>query len=296
MRDLFVNGCSYATGWHGGNQALPTVTSKDVITDTLSWVQMFANHNNVQNCWNHSMVAKPIEMMYEDTIGFCKQYYNKYGTFENLFVINELTDPNYRKFDPVTLKGIVTDKKFDEEYKVVPIVFRSEQSLLDGEVSPWKSIFVKIKKNVDYLAEDQFGEQIDMREILKGELARHKHEKDFQHEQSKANTFRHLELTREVLESVSDFLISENIPHLLFWIGGRQEGFKKLLDKYYTKLIKHHRLIPACTFTGIDFGLKHSVEPIGVHPDHFGHKAVADFLNDYVHTYNLTAKPQLDFL
>lgn len=297
MRDLFVNGCSYATGWHGGEQAIPTITSKDIVTDTLSWVQMFANQNNVQNCWNHSIVAKPIEMMYEDTVGFCKQYYDKYGTFEHLFVINELTDPNYRKFNPVVLNGIVTDKKFDEEYQIMPIVFRSEKSLQDGVVSGWKSIFVKMKKNIDYLSEDQFGEQIDMRDVLKGELARHQQEKEFEHAQTSfSDTLRHFDLTKTVLENVTDFLISENIPHVMYWVAGRQDAYKKLIDKYYTKIIEHHRLVPACTFTAIDYGVKYSIEPIGVHPDQFGHKAVADFLNDYIHTYNLTKKPQLDLL
>ena len=91
-------------------------------------------------------------------------------------------------------------------------------------------------------------------------------------------------------------MFENNIPHMIFWIGGRQKQFKDFMDRYYRKYMKFHRMIPTNTFTGIDYSLKHSVEPIGIHPDQIGHIAIADFLTDYVQTYNLTSKPQLDLL
>lgn len=302
MRDLFVNGCSYATGWHNGKAVnekdLPTLTSKDEFTDTLSWVQHFANLNNVENCWNHSIVAKPIEMTYTDTVGFCEQYKQKYKNYNNLFAIIELTDPGYRQFDPVTLKGMSGNEleTFDKDYSIVPIVFRTEESLITKQVTPWRSVFVKMKKNTDYLAEDQFAEQIDASEILEGELARHKTEKDFAHHTKKDNTLTHLELSREVIDNLSNYLLTENIAHVIYWVGGRQDKFKKIMDKYFKAYMKNNRMIPLNTYTGIDYSLKHSIKPKGVHPDQAGHIATAKFLNNYVKLHNLTKKPQLDYI
>ena len=293
MRDLFVNGCSFATGWHGGKQEIPVITSRDVITDTLSWVQHFANMNNVQNCWNHSILAKPIELTYADTVGFCEQYLNKYGSFDDLFIIIELTDPSYREFDPVTLKGLAQHK--EEDFIIKPIAFRSERSLVNKKSEPFQTIYVKMQKNIDYLGTDNFAEQISMKEVMQRDIARHRQERKFalHHEQS---PFVNLEKTKDILDKLNNFLIENNIPHMIFWIGGRQQEYKNVMDKYYRKYMQFHRMIPTNTFTGIDYSLKHSVEPIGIHPDQLGHLAIAEFLTDYIRTYNLTQSPQLDLL
>lgn len=293
MKDLFVNGCSFATGWHGGKQEIPVITSKDVITDTLSWVQHFANKNNVQNLWNHSILAKPIEMTYTDTVGFCEQYLDKYGSFKDLFIITELTDPSYREFDPVSLKGLSKIK--EDDFIVKPISFRSERSLVNKKSEPFQTIYVKMQKNIDYLGTDNYAEQISMKDVMEGDIARHRQERKFalHREQS---PLENLECTREIIEKLDAFLFENNIPHMIFWIGGRQKQFKDFMDRYYRKYMKFHRMIPTNTFTGIDYSLKHSVEPIGIHPDQIGHIAIADFLTDYVQTYNLTNKPQLDLL
>ena len=293
MKDLFVNGCSFATGWHGGKQEIPVITSKDVITDTLSWVQHFANKNNVQNLWNHSILAKPIEMTYTDTVGFCEQYLDKYGSFKDLFIITELTDPSYREFDPVSLKGLSKIK--EDDFIVKPISFRSERSFVNKKSGPFQTIYVKMQKNIDYLGTDNYAEQISMKDVMEGDIARHRQERKFalHREQS---PLENLECTREIIEKLDAFLFENNIPHMIFWIGGRQKQFKDFMDRYYRKYMKFHRMIPTNTFTGIDYSLKHSVEPIGIHPDQIGHIAIADFLTDYVQTYNLTSKPQLDLL
>ena len=293
MKDLFVNGCSFATGWHGGKQEIPVITSKDVITDTLSWVQHFANKNNVQNLWNHSILAKPIEMTYTDTVGFCEQYLDKYGSFKDLFIIIELTDPSYREFDPVSLKGLSKIK--EDDFIVKPIAFRSERSLVNKKSEPFQTIYVKMQKDIDYLGTDNYAEQISMKDVMEGDIARHRQERKFALH-SEQSPLANLEVTREVVEKLDAFLLENNIPHMTFWIGGRQKQFKDLMDRYYRKYMRFHRMIPTNTFTGIDYSLKYSVDPIGIHPDQVGHIAIADFLTDYVQTYNLTAKPQLEML
>lgn len=293
MKDLFVNGCSFATGWHGGEYTIPSITPNDVVTDTISWVQHFANLNNIQNCWNHSIVAKPIDMTVIDSIGFCDQYYEKYGTFKNLFVICELTDPSYRQFDPVTLKGIVTDKNFDKEYKILPIAFRGDRQYIEIEASAYKSIYVKIKKDIDYLSKDQFAEQIPMTEIAKGEIARHNHEKKIALE-LESSPLVNLELTLTQLKKMTNYFNKNDIRYIMTWTGGRDPKYKKLLDKYYKDFVSTKRLISAEVYAGVDFSLKHSIEPVGMHPDQAGHMAIAEFLTEYIQTYDLTKSPQLD--
>ena len=295
MRDLFVNGCSFATGWHGGEYTIPSITSKDVVTDTISWVQHFANMNDIQNCWNHSIVAKPIDMTVIDSIGFCEQYYNKYGTFKNLFVVCELTDPSYRQFDPVTLKGLVTDKSFDDDYSIVPIAFRGDRQYIEIEASGYKSIYVKLKKDIDYLSGDQFAEQVPMEEIAEGEIARHDHEKNIAL-QLKTSQLSNLELTLQQLTKMTDYFHKNDIRYIMTWTGGRDPKYKKILDAYYKKFVKTKRLVSAYIYAGVDFSLEHSVEPVGMHPDQAGHLAIAEFLTEYITMYNLTQSPQLDLL
>lgn len=293
MRDLFVNGCSFATGWHGGKQEIPVITSRDVITDTLSWVQHFANKNNVVNLWNHSLVAKPIEMTYTDTVGFCDQYLSKYGSFKNLFIVIEFSDPSYREFDPVSLKGLAQHK--EEDFIIKPIAFRSERSLVNKKSEPFQTIYVKMQKNIDYLGTDNYAEQISIKDVMQGDIARHRQERKFalHREQS---PLQNLEVTREVIDKLYNFLIDNNIPFVMSWVGGRQQQYKNIVDRYYRKYMKFHRVIPTNTYTGIDYSLKNSIEPIGIHPDQAGHLAIAEFFTDYITTYNLTQSPQLDYV
>ena len=293
MRDLFVNGCSFATGWHGGKQRISAITPKDVITDTLSWVQHFAHKNNVVNLWNHSLVAKPIEMTYTDTVGFCDQYLSKYGHFKNLFTVIEFTEPSYREFNPVSLKGIATHK--EEDFIIKPIAYRSDRSLKHKKEKGFHTIYVKMQKNIDYLSPDNFAEEIPMTEVMESEIARHKLELDYasHHPQS---PLENLEITRNTIDKLYNFLIDNNIPFVMSWTGGRQQQYKDIVDRYYRKYMKFHRMIPTNTYTGIDYSLKNSIEPIGIHPDQAGHIAIADFLTDYVEKHNLTTEPQLDLL
>lgn len=293
MKDLFVNGCSFASGWHGGKQRIPAITSKDVITDTLSWVQYFANKNNVVNVWNHSIIAKPIEMTYTDTVGFCDQYLSKYGHFKNLFIVIEFTEPGYREFNPVSLKGIATHKK--EDFIIKPIAYRSGWSLKNKIDKGYHTIYVKMQKNIDYLSPDNFAEEIPMTEVMESEIARHKLELDYASHQPRS-PLEHLEITRKIVDKLYNFLIDNNIPFVMSWTCGRQQEYKNIVDRYYRKYMKFHRMIPTNTYTGIDYALKHSIEPIGVHPDQTGHIAIADFFTEYIQRYNLTAKPQLDLL
>ena len=218
---------------------------------------------------------------------------DKYGSFKDLFIITELTDPSYREFDPVSLKGLSKIK--EDDFIVKPISFRSERSLVNKKSEPFQTIYVKMQKNIDYLGTDNYAEQISMKDVMEGDIARHRQERKFalHREQS---PLENLECTREIIEKLDAFLFENNIPHMIFWIGGRQKQFKDFMDRYYRKYMKFHRMIPTNTFTGIDYSLKHSVEPIGIHPDQIGHIAIADFLTDYVQTYNLTSKPQLDLL
>ncbi len=295
MKDLFINGCSFATGWHGGEYTIPSITSKDVVTDTISWVQHFANMNNIENCWNHSIVAKPIDMTVVDSIGFCEQYYEKYKTFKDLFVVCELTDPSYRSFNPVTLKGLVTDKKFYDEYSIVPIAFRGDRQYIEIEASEYKSIYVKLKKDIDYLSIDQFAEQVPMEEIAEGEIARHNHEKEIA-VGMRVSPLVNLDITLRQLTRMTDYFHEHDIRYVMTWTGGRDPKYKKLLDKYYKKFVSTKRLVSAELYAGVDFSLKHSKEPVGMHPDQFGHVAIAQFLTEYVATCNLDQSPQLDLL
>ena len=64
--DLYVDGNSYASGWGRG---LERSISKQPGFD--SWVDYFADLSNCENVWNHSLVAKPIEMQKYDVVNFC---------------------------------------------------------------------------------------------------------------------------------------------------------------------------------------------------------------------------------
>jgi len=294
MKDLFVNGCSYATGWHGGLQPVPVITAKDEFTDTRSWVQYFANDNNVQNVWNHSVISKPVEMCLTDTLGFCTQYYEKFGTYKDLFCIIEISDPFYREFEPVQLKGI-KDTSEDDNFIIKPFVYRSDRSAISGRVEPFRTVYVRLPKKMDYLGFDNFAQEVSIRDILKSDVRAHNQKRTDLLDRPDS-VLANLEASRIAVDHMTDFLMSNDIPYVMFWIGVKHHRYKNLVDRAFRPYMKNHRMVPTKTFNAACYAYERSINPVGFHPDLAGHKSIAEFLSDYVRTYNLTQKPQLELL
>ena len=61
-------------------------------------------------------------------------------SLQYLFIVIEFSDPSYREFDPVSLKGLAQHK--EEDFIIKPIAFRSERSLVNKKSEPFQTIYV----------------------------------------------------------------------------------------------------------------------------------------------------------
>ena len=83
LKDIFVCGSSHASGVRyqpGSGIAEGAVKS---------WVYRLGDIAEANNIFNVSMLAKPIGFSTADTVLFCREYWEKYRTYENLFCIIE---------------------------------------------------------------------------------------------------------------------------------------------------------------------------------------------------------------
>jgi len=290
---LYINGCSYATGW-GKVHELSITREKGM----KSWVDHFANKVSASDVWNHSLIGKPIGMSTIDTLGFCEEYYKRYQTFKDLFIVIEYTGPKYKLYPEIK----VSSGDYKGEW-IYPVSFMSGKNVTDfGPVGSagvmWNTLWVR--KNKSYLKpqEPEFL-FVDRKNIRPEDIA--KHNSGLEHWLMSTAVDLTPAVTQSYLEiqQTQKYLNNRNIRYVMYWIGGvspSREDYaigEKFYDQKYRKLYKNNRFIPMSTFTGTKATIKLSEKPFAGHPDATGHKRIADYLYNWVTKYNLHKTPEI---
>jgi hypothetical protein len=270
LRDLFVNGTSIASGWGTGyEQRVPQ-------PNQTSWVHYFANTHNVQKLWNHSAVSKPIQISIEDTVGFCSEYLDHYGSYNNLFVIVELLLPENTKWPSI-------HSPYSDEV-IQPIVIQTP----DGKLS---TMFVRHSKQKNYLSDKNMLEYVHPSQIDLVEYQKHALRLQNYSQRNKNLSASRLWQARSEIKFLHEYLLNRNIAHVIFWGCGMGHSYHKTVDRAIMPIVQQHRLIPMQTFTCFSKGSEWSQHPIEHHPDQQGHQRIAKFLNDYIAEHDLIRPP-----
>ena len=285
IQDLYVDGTSFASGWGQGLERNLFKTS----TGPKSWVDYLADLVNCNNLWNHSLVAKPLDMQFYDIQQFCKQYFNAFKTFDNLFVVVEFSFITYRSFDPVK----AVEGQFKNE-NIYPVVL-SKASELETE----KYLIHYVRKSNDYLKPQEpiFSkvnpEQVDVNDIIKTEQAAKQWLLAQRSNFSKHSSFlEHLNYAYNIISNIKKFFKDRNIPFLIYSAAVSDNNpQKEHIDFGLRTLSKDNRMVPLTQFTGQTISKKHSIEEYVNHPDKQGHIKIATALYNWIEKHDLTKKP-----
>jgi len=276
--DLYVDGNSFASGWGRG---LQTAILKQ--PEFESWVDFFADLSDCENVWNHSLVAKPIEMQKYDVVNFCNEYYKKHNSFDRLFVIVEIPFVWYRilhnvrirenSFKGETAYPIIMSKwtQFDTLDYMIHYVRRSGDFL-----SPKEPLYTTISR-----------QQLDQNDVARTE----KLAEQWMNERPRRFA-EHMTFAYENVNYLKQFLHQRNIPYMIYSSAVTDKNpYRDAIDFAFRNLTKDNRFVPIKEMTGAQIGLSASLKTQKEHPDETGHKAIATWLFEYVTKHNLTEKP-----
>jgi len=290
---LYINGCSYATGWGKGHEM--SVTREKGMK---SWVDHFAEKVSALEVWNHSLIGKPIGMSTIDTFGFCEEYYKKYQTFKDLFIVIEYTGPKYKLYPEIK----VSTGDYKGEW-IYPVSFMSGRNVVDfgpagSSAVKWNTLWVR--KNKSYLKpqEPEFL-YVDRTNIRPEDIVKHEKMLNDWLMESAMNLMPTLTHSYTEIQRTQKYLNNRNIRYVMYWIGGvspNHPDFKmgeQWYDQKYRKLYKNNRFIPMSTYTGTKATIEFSEKPFAGHPDATGHKRMADYLYNWVIINNLHKTPEI---
>ena len=213
-------------------------------------------------------------MSIEDTVNFCEQYYDKYKTFESLFVIVEFAGPHYALW-----QNIIEERN----YSVTPIVAQKN-------LNEYITSFVRHSNKKNYLIEQELFHFVRPEQIPENLLCKHYSAVEDYHKNSPILFAKHLLKSREQITWMHDWLESRNIAYMFNWASGTKQSYMRLVDKAFAGLLP--RLIPMQIYTGLSKGEEWSNETFGGHPDYVGQTRIADFLVAYTQTHNLLKAPK----
>ena len=283
LTDLYVDGNSYASGWGKGHErAIYKIPS------SYSWVDEFANLSNCNNVWNHSLVAKPCDMQVIDIQNFCNQYYNKFKSFDNLFVIAELSYITYRSIGTVKARdGIFKNKD------IIPVVMAKGTDVLTNETGGFGYIIQYVRKSNDFIdIQEPLYTSVPEQHIDPDDVKRVKEFATQWLLTRFTNYIDHIDYMYKNLSLIRKFLIKRNIPFLIYSAAVSDDAPEKVfIDRSLSSLIKDKRVIPLSAFSGKTISEKYSIEEYTVHPDATGHKAIGRHLYDWMVKYDLHKKP-----
>ena len=283
LTDLYVDGTSYASGWGKGHEKNLFKTS-----DAYSWVDRFSEITNCNNVWNHSLVAKPCDMQVFDIQNFCNQYYNKFKTFDKLFVIAEFSYITYRSIGTVKAReGIFKNQD------IIPVIMAKGIELNSNEAGGFGYIIQYVRKSEDYLnIQEPLFVKVPEEHIDPDDVKRIKEFATQWLLTRFTNYIEHLDYMYTNLSLIKNFLIKRNIPFVIYSAAVSDNAPEQhFIDQTLRTLVKDKRIVPLKEFSGRSLSSKHSIEEYTVHPDKMGHMAIAEHLYDWVLKHNLHKKP-----
>lgn len=281
IRDLLVSGTSIASGWGHGK------TTSEPNPNQYSWINYFANSTSTQNIWNHSYVSKPMQVTMDHVILFCEQYFERYGNYNNLFVIAEFLLPQNIKWPSLNLKSGSASEI------VTPVVTQhADDGVINTDLaSTYKTMYIRHNRNLDLLDTNTPFNFVGVSDVDQVDLTAHSIRLQQYTQSSESKLAVRLQHAQAQIAQFQNWLFERNIPHLLFWACGIGESFHKMVDKALLPVVKQNRLIPMSQFTCFSKAAEWSIQHDNHHPDQQGHKKIADFLLQYIADNQLLSPP-----
>lgn len=293
LKDILVVGTSIASGVGKG-----LVTGVPEAGAVKSWVYYLADLTEAKNVWNHSLPGKPLGLVNADAVEFGNQYYEKYRSYKDLFVILEYSLPSYRHWDPVA-----TARADCAQMNVVPVTY----------FKPFRSIEDAAGLSNYYHGENYLQTQFFNRNPV-DLLNSHKHPHEIYHEvdpsdlvpqefkkfqkralewfkPSEENRLRYLKYAFDEILAAQQYCENLNIPYVQTWVGGVTDHYKRAVDRYMKPLMQSKRLVPMTEFTAATATQEWSIKPWRNHPDDTGHRRIAEFYYDWITRHRLYELP-----
>jgi hypothetical protein len=291
LNDILVVGTSIASGVGRGHEKQPEALT------VKSWVQYLAEMTQAKNVWNHSFPGKPLGLVNADAVEFGKQYYDRYRSFEDLFVILEYSFPSYKHWDPVAAV-----REDCAQMNIIPVAYFKPMQTLEqatGEMYYRGNNFLETKflhrRTTDLLSHNNHPhhmyEEADQDDVLPEELQKFEHLALEWFRPSEENRLRYLKYAFDEILSAQNYCEHNNIPYMQTWVGGLTDGYKRGVDRYLKPLMQNNRLVPMTEFTAASYTLEHSQKTWRNHPDEHGHKKTAEFYYDWILKHNLHERP-----
>ena len=278
--DLFVNGTSIATGIGSGGEKFKGFGDGDI---TTSWVHFLANKLNCDRLWNHSFPSKPMSFTIADTMGFCEQYYERYGTYDNLFAIIEWSLPKaHGKWPPV-----VSNSPLYKDRVILPVVISEP-----GTPDVYKTMYMCKPDKVDYLLPNKpLYDLVHWRYIDEMSKQKHESQRDQYYHRFYNLSKRIVEAQQEIIYT-KQWLKQRNIKYMMFWAFGvgSKQGIRKMISSAMPEVEKDPRFISIKDFSALDYGAKYSLKLYNSHPDIHGQKHISEYLYNYIICHQLLPK------
>lgn len=291
LKDILVVGTSIASGIGRGLEKKPEASA------VKSWVHQLAEMTGARNVWNHSFPGKPLGLVNADAVEFVKQYYDRYRSLENLFIILEYSFPSYRHWDPVA-----NARSDCAQMNIVPMAyFKPMQSVEQAasEIYYRGNNFLETKflyrRTSDLLGHNNHTyhmyTEADKNDILPEDLQKFESLALEWFTPSEENRLKYLKYAYDEIMSAQNYCRHKNIAFMQTWVGGLTDGYKRGVDRFLKPLMYDKRLVPMTEFTAASYGLENSKKPWRNHPDEHGHKKTAEFYRDWIKRYELFKRP-----
>lgn len=272
-----MNGTSVASGVGTGGEKFKGFGDGNV---TTSWAHFLANKLNCHQLWNHSLPSKPMSLTIADTIGFCEQYWEKYGTYKNLFAAIEWSLPQaHGKWSPVASENLLYRDQI-----IQPVVI----SWPDAP-TVYESMYVHRPKNPDYLANKAIYDHVHWKYVREESRIAHEQQRDHYYANTYSLSLRLNEAAQEI-QYVKQWLQQRNIRYVMFWafgLGNHGEGMRRLMTRaLFPVLESDPSFIPVKDFSACD-ATSHSLAPVRGHPDIYGQQYISEYLFDYIAQHRL---------
>lgn len=292
LNDILVVGTSIASGTGKGKE--PNTPDPHAVK---SWVNVLAEKSYARNVWNHSLPGKPLGLVNADAVEFGKQYWDKYRSYENLFVILEYSLPSFRHWDPVA-----SARSDCVQMNIVPITYFAPFTTLEEATqekyyrgnSLLKKKFYS-RETHDMLAHNpnthHIYEEIEEEEIKPEDLKRFEQQAVDWFTPSEENKLRYLRYAFDEILATQKYCEDKNIAYMQTWVGGVTDAYKRGVDRFMKPLMTTNRLVPMTEFTAASATMEWSEKPWRNHPDKIGHRRIGEFYHDWINKYKLFERP-----
>lgn len=285
MLDLYICGSCIAAGYG--------IPQKAGFLPEVAWPNEVSNLLEVDNFYNYSFAGRPVDGAVRETMQFVQEYEHEKKSLDKLFVVLELTKPEYREFSPIK-------DKFGNT--VYPYLYLGERQLEIGlsikDYKKFHNVFF-VKDQPFLFDKDKFRKKaysfsheiVGVKDIPDYELDNLRNVVNIYYDNKEERLVKYTYDCYTKLVKLIKFLKEKKVRYMMFWgIEGNQDEIVKNYFPLYANECHDDRFMLAHELTITGFVKKFNVTNYYYHPDELGHKMFSSMLVDYIKEKNLLAK------